>query len=386
MKVLLLGEFSGLYTELAKGLKAIGVSVFTISDGDGFKSYAADIVERKEPLKSNNILYKACDFIVSRFGFKIGVGGLFLFMRHWVRLKKYMVGYDVVQINNPTFLRCYGNLILLYISKFVRRHNKQVFFSVMGNDYYVNKYLEKNPKTSQIYLFEKQVHSKDWKRVPHNPYFYKTLNDYLVKISEAIIPIGYYYQQSYIWSAKITSVIPTPINPFRIGSPLCVKENDVINIFHGWQKGRLVKGNEIFDKVVKRVVNKYGADKINYQVVRNVPFEEYIRLFSSAHIFIDQLYADDKGMNGLYGMAAGKVVFSGFIPESLALFPNYHGEKIGISASTDEDVLFDQFCDLIDHPLQMNEISYNAIEFVKKNHDFRMVAKLYLNEWTKYKY
>jgi len=383
MKVLLLGEFSGLHTELAKGLRVCGVDVFTISDGDGFKNYPADIVEKKKNTRSN-LVVKVFRFIVSRFAFKIGLGGLFMFLRHWSKLRYHMTGYDIVEINNPTFLRCYGNLILLYISRYVRMHNKHVFLSAMGNDYYVDKFLSTFYKTRLAFLTEKKIHGKEWKRIPHNPWFYKKLNDYLVDVSDAIIPIGYFYQKSYQWSGKVASVIPTPIDPCRIGTPFNIKEGDIVNIFHGWQKGRLIKGNEVFDRVINRVVDKYGSEKVNYQVVSNVPFNEYIKLFRNAHIFIDQLYADDKGMNGLFGMAAGKVVFSGFMPESLELFSDYHGERIGIPASTDEEELFNQFCDLIEHPLQMNEISHNAVEFVKKNHDFRIVAKMYLEEWARH--
>lgn len=42
MKVLFLGEFSGVFTELLPALQERGIETFLISDGDSFKKYKAD--------------------------------------------------------------------------------------------------------------------------------------------------------------------------------------------------------------------------------------------------------------------------------------------------------------------------------------------------------
>ena len=42
MKVLFLGEFSGVFTELIPALQERGIETFLISDGDSFKKYKAD--------------------------------------------------------------------------------------------------------------------------------------------------------------------------------------------------------------------------------------------------------------------------------------------------------------------------------------------------------
>ncbi|TOI27410.1 hypothetical protein CGI63_23185, partial [Vibrio parahaemolyticus] len=43
MRVLLLGEYSGVHTNLAMVLKELGHDVITVSDGDGFKSFPRDV-------------------------------------------------------------------------------------------------------------------------------------------------------------------------------------------------------------------------------------------------------------------------------------------------------------------------------------------------------
>ena len=42
MKILLLGEYSGLFNSLKEGLVELGHNVTLISDGDGFKNYPSD--------------------------------------------------------------------------------------------------------------------------------------------------------------------------------------------------------------------------------------------------------------------------------------------------------------------------------------------------------
>ena len=42
MRILLFGEFSGLFNCLKEGLVALGHEVYLVSDGNGFKNYPSD--------------------------------------------------------------------------------------------------------------------------------------------------------------------------------------------------------------------------------------------------------------------------------------------------------------------------------------------------------
>lgn len=381
MKVLLIGEYSSVHSELARGLMSAGVEVTTVSTGDGYKKFKSDIlIQPKE--RKNFVWRKLYALLYSRTGY-YNLGD---YKKRWPSLKESFKEYDVVQFINPCFLP-YGPKILKRIAKELKDNNKKLFLCVLGWDYYVLK--DKSLRNKNPHPIIDRGFIEWFSHSIFSLYRYtlgaKKLNDYLINICNSIIPGLYEYYLPYKWTGKISSVIPFPIGEEKIGKPFTLKEGEKIKIFHGWQKGReREKGNDVYDRVIRRVVEKYGCERVDYKMVQSIPYDQYVQLFTDCHIFIDQLYSHNYGVNAALGMAAGKVVFSGLEPDQLKHMPDYHGERIGISAEVGEDNLFKQFCELIDNPLQMNEISRNAIEYVKRNHASKVVAGMYLRRWYEY--
>ena len=374
MKVLFLGEFSGVFTELIPALHERGIETFLVSSGDGFKGYKADFSTRYE-IKDRSGLAR----ILKKIFISIpGLLGITDFLKMWPALKEKLKGYDAVQLNNDYPLN-FGWSIMLYVLHYVFKHNGKIYLSAWGDDYVIDRYECRN--NCHMFRFMSGLQ----KRIYLLKLFMKraSVNRYVLKHVRAICPGTYHYKRAYAGNQKtIDRIFPFAISSDRIGSPIHINPEEPIVIFHGWQVGReKSKGNDVFDRVIRRVVDKYSS-KVRYLVVQNVPYEEYCRLFSKAHIFIDQLYADDKGMNGLLGMAAGKVVFSGFTPEALAWYPYYKGNVIGVNSYNDEEYLFGKFCELIENPNLMEEISRNAIDFVQNNHLNTVVAEQYIDLWN----
>lgn len=377
-RILLVGEYSGVFTELSKELKKRkDLDVFTVNDGDGYKNYPTDLHVEYKKYKHNFI-----SKVIYHISFRLGFLRFFDFLSKWSTLKKSLSGYDVVQIINPVMFSEWGAIPNLIILRYLKKHNDSVFLSVLGFDYYELKYNRIHNNTSGFYT----PHFRDyitpgyvWKY--KYCFLYKFLNDYAIRISKKIIPGLLPYKQCYDWTGKTTNLIPFPIDESLLGKPLKVDTSKPIMIFHGWQKGKeSFKGNDVFDRVIGKVVDKYG-DKVNYRIVQGVTYDEYIKLYNDCHIFIDQLYFPDKGFNAVLGMAKGKVVFSGFSVEALRAYPDYSGKEIGINAYNDEQYLFEQFCNLIDNPHRIEQISGNAIEFVRNNHLSKLVADMYLYIW-----
>lgn len=366
-----------MFTELIPALHERGIETFLVSSGDGYKGYKADFSTKYEIKQRSPIGYILKKFFIGL----TGLSGISDFLRMWPELKEKLRGYDIVQLNNDFPLN-FGYLIMLYILHYVFKHNGKIYLSAWGDDYVINCY-ECRYGFHQFQFF---TNSKKKKYLLKQVILRKSTNAYVLRHIEAICPGTHRYKLAYGDNPKISNkIFPFAIGMDKIGTPLCISTNEPIIIFHGWQIGReKKKGNDVFDHVIRKVVCKYD-NRVKYVVVQSVPYKEYCELFSSAHIFIDQLYADDKGMNGLLGMAAGKVVFSGFMPEALAEYPHYRNNVIGIRSYNDEDYLFGKFCELIDNPSLMEEISKNAIDFVVNNHLNTLVAQQYINLWTRVK-
>ena len=130
--------------------------------------------------------------------------------------------------------------------------------------------------------------------------------------------------------------------------------------------------------MVGNLAKKY-PDKINYTVLGGVSFEEYNKTFTDAHIFIDQCYSQDCGVNALLGLAKGKVVLSGFED----IVKNYYNIDYNplINAIPDEYYIFSELEKIIIQPTLLTDYSTNAIEFMKSYHSAEYVLKLYEDIW-----
>jgi len=382
MKILLIGEYSGVHTELSKALKNMGHEVKTISDGDEYKCFPADILIRDPSLKwKNNKINTFFRMFLEYSGLK----GICKFLFIWNSIKREMIGYDVVQLINPLALSAFGSIANLYLLRYLRRKNSKIFLKAVGDDYYDVIY---SMKQNTKFTYLKNIHLKDFVTKYYSlkyvyGLFYKKLNDYAIDISTKVIPGLYDYKMEYDWCDKSTNIIPLSVIQDKLGSPINIHPNEKIVIFNGWQKGKeLKKGNDIFDRAANRVLREF-PDKVEYVIVQSVPFEEYIKLYASAHIFFDQCYSYDKGVNGMLGMAAGKVVFSGFEKEALECYPhNDFTKEYGINALPDEEYIYKCLIALIENPQRIETISKNAIEFVMKNHLSNIVAEKYIQIWS----
>ncbi len=364
---------------MRNALRQKGHEAKLISDGDGYKGFPADLVFKRRPFRNDRI--ERVLIIVSEL---LGISGIMSFVKKWPSIKSEIINYDIVQLINPIALTNFGSIVHLYLWYYLKKHNKKIFLCALGDDYYwVNNMLKSETKYNVlshlgVFNFHKEVFSMKYVY----GFLYKTLNRYALKTSECVIPGLYDYLRVYK-NDKCSNLVPLPVAPSKLGKPIQLNPENKIVIFHGWQKGKeLKKGNLIFDRVAKKICEDY-PDQTEYKVVQNVPYYQYIELLNSAHIALDQCYSYDKGMNGVLFMAAGKVTFTGMEESALREYQYYDPNKIyGINALNDDKYLYDKIASLIENPRSIEEISKNAIEFVKNNHSSDYVAGLYLNIWN----
>lgn len=369
MRILLIGDYSGVHSELRAALLSQGHEVQLVSDGDGYKGFSRDMDFSGAATNSRYL-----NTIFEYLGIK-GLG-LYFFKR---RLVRKLEGFDVVQIINPIALECFGSLANYFFIKNLVSRNKKLFMCALGDDQeWVRSCLSGAYKYSpldkyNIFNIRYYLYSMRYKY----GLFFGLLHRFCMKNASAIIPGLLDYKIAYRGIEKCTEIVPLPISSARFSLPR--QTGHPIKIFHGWQQGKeRRKGNDIFDEAVGRILLKYG-DLVNYNKVSNVTFQEYLKLYSDADIFLDQCYSYDRGVNGVLGMASGKVVFSGFEDGSCLLSES---PCIGINAGNTVDALYSQLEELLTNLDTIDKIKNSAYEYSTKLHDSHAVAEKYLKVWS----
>jgi len=145
----------------------------------------------------------------------------------------------------------------------------------------------------------------------------------------------------------------------------------------------LKKGINYFEKALEIIREKH-TDKVEIVVTENLPYSEYISIYNKAHILLDQVFAYEQGYNALEAMAKGKVVFTGAETEFLNQY-QLQEDEVCINALPNENEIAAKLSFLIEHPEKIIEISKNARNFIKKEHDYKFIAEKYLTCWKENK-
>ncbi|WP_054851766.1 glycosyltransferase [Olleya sp. ITB9] len=377
MKILLVGEYSRLHNSLKEGLVALGHEVTIIASGDGFKNYDVDI-DISSKLK-NVRLFSFLNKMFTRF-FRlnfIAIENAYRFKKQLPKLKN----YDVVQLINEDALHINPKQQIRLLKQ-LKNQNKKLFLLCCGDDYITIKYYLQNTIKYSIltpYLEDKSLKGKYNYSLKYLSDSYKKLHDFIIKNSYGTIATDIDYHLPMQSHQHYLGLIPNPIN-INIVNYHPINTKGKIVIFHGINKlSKIKKGNIYFEKALTIIKSKY-PDKVTILSSENVPYKTYINTYNSAHIILDQVFGFDQGYNALEAMAKGKVVFTGAEKEWLDYY-NIEANTIAINALPDVDYLVQKLEWLILNPNQIETISKNARAFVLKNHDYKTIAKQYVQTW-----
>lgn len=365
MKILLLGEYSNVHSTLAEGLSELGHEVCVVSDGDSWKNYKRDIdLSRKSLSKIDTIKY-FIDIICT--------------------LPK-LKGYDVVQIINPIFLDLKADKIMPFY-KYIRNNNKKLFMGAFGMDHYWVKTcldcktfrysdfnIGKHQRTEEEY---NKPFIEDWLNGEKT-----SLNKYIAKDCDGIITGLYEYDCCYRpYFPQKTQFIPFPINMNKI-IPINKDGHKLVRFFIGIQKGRSeYKGTDKMLRALERVKAKY-PDLCEIVKVESVPFETYQNLMNSSDVILDQLYSYTPAMNALLAMAKGLVLVGGGEEENYQILKEDELRPI-INVLPNEDDVFNKLEWLILHFEEIQVLSSQSVEYIKRHHDHVKVANQYLDFWKR---
>ena len=376
MKILLVGEYSRLHNSLKEGLVSLGHKVNIVSTGDSFKNYSTDF-SIAPVLINRNLLTRT----IKKIAYKLFIDLEKIEKAYrFYRLLPQLSGYDHVQLINSDAIETYPYLTLKLYKK-LKQQNKKISLLICGDETPITDYnLSGNLKYSVLtpYLNNQKLEKQFYYPLKYSTTPYRKIFTWLCSNASAMITSDLDYEIPMREMGYVTNFIPNPININAIEHNPLVIHNKII-LFLGINRMSYVKKGICYFKEALRVVDlKYG-DKLEIIVTENIPYAQYIKLYDSAHIVLDQVYAYDQGYNALEAMAKGKVVFTGAEGE----FDIHYNlsEEVAINALPNVDAIVTDLSYLIEHPEKIVAIGNRARKFIEKEHNYIDIAEKYLAAW-----
>lgn len=357
MKILLLGEYSGLNNELKNALVNNGHDVTLAAANDFFKAYPTDI----------NLGYGKNIYIYK-------LRQLFLPFFKYQQLK----AYDVVHIVNFYIFPRFAFLNLMLI-RFLKANNIVVTLAGAGDDPFFVKYSESTMRYNPIKSHEKYDRSGKLYYMRKSLHL-KLMHRYM-KYVDFVIPIMYEYYSTFLaagYTDKVHKPIPIPINCENIKfTPPSAKVSKII-FFHGLNRPGF-KGTFFIASAFEKLSIKY-PENVECIIRGNMPFDDYMELMSKMAVSIDQVFSYSLGMNALYSMAQGKVVCGGAEIESSIL---YDGDLPPVyNLCPDSEQILETLESIVKNKEELHERAVLSRNFIIKHHNPSTVANKYISLWS----
>ena len=368
MKILFLGDYSNYHRCLAEALRRMGHDVTVVSNGSRWLNTHRDIdVSRKGGGR---------------------IGGLLLWLKLQL-LSHRFTGYDVVQINSPTFVDLRPEKVRRLFD-FLKRNNRSVFMTAMGNDTPFVKMCIEND--SPLRYNEWQI---DGAPGPHRVESPMSLDswlqpsiaahcDYIYEQVDGVLTALYEYHLSCrrIVPRERLAYAGIPIDASTLKVEVERNVPRKLKLFLGMHRDRQVeKGTDRLLAAARRVVEEY-PEECELEVVENVPYDEYLSLMCYSHVILDQLYSYTPATNALLAMAQGLTAVTGGEAE----YYDFIGEKELrpiVNAEPDDERLYESLKELVLNKERVIENIDANREFVRRHNDAQVVAQRFLDFWQK---
>ena len=356
MKVLLLGEFSGLNRALKEGVEKLEVDVTLASNGDGWKSIGGADLQLYPIEKRSGLIRKIKNYIL----FPI--------------LDNRFKDYDIVQIISPYIYHWAVGMIPF---NKILRNNGRVFVSVAGTDCYNYWYWKNGGFQYKDYIFENNKNLIDSfeKNSIASIVRNKTCKMVFESVDGIIPAAPYEYEVPYEKFNNVRKAIMFPINVDNIEYKPNVVKNKIV-IFHGINRYE-DKGSKYIIKAMEIVQEKYKND-VECIIVERLPYQEYEKILDRTNIVIDQCRTFGYGINACVSMAKGKVVMSGAereIVDSVGGFCPIHNIRPNVSQ------IVNVLEKLILNRKSIERMGYESRLYVEEHHNYIDIAKKYCEEW-----
>lgn len=353
MRILLLGELSGVHQELAPGLRALGHEVVVGHGKMANPDFESDIPFYRAPKGSNGATAALRDIASQLFN------------------GRRLTGFDIVQIITPKFFnwKIHGPMM-----RYLKRNNRRmVVLNVACTSDYFRRVADLAYRPCKECLqFDQQSDRCLYDRPDEQAAEYLAFD-----LADAIVATHFEYRHALSdtrFAEKLVS-IPLPIDTQR-HRPLPMPPLNRVRIWYGETRFGF-KGSAFILPAIERLEAGPLRDEIEVVRTGRLTFEDYLDFLGTMHIAIDQASSYGMGMNALHALARGRVALTGAEPETLDFVGVSANDNPMINIRPDADMIHDALADLVRRKAELPEIGRRSAEYVERVHAADKIADRY---------
>ncbi|MBP5428921.1 MAG: hypothetical protein J6Z04_06530 [Clostridia bacterium] len=355
MRVLLVGEFSGFFINLKKGLQMNGVECVLAANGDGWKKIEG----------ADMRLYK------KRKGF---LGKIISYIFEPLLTAKKLYNFDVVMLVDPAIYHPCINKIMF---KKILKHNKKVFVSLPGGCFALYESYRKGELGHYIFDDNEEL-CRVYETKSLKAKVRKKQEKYIYDHVAGIIPIMYEYAVPVRDRKNRLQTIPIGFDCSQIEYKPNIATNKIV-IMHGIIREKS-KGTKEIKEALSIIKKKYG-DQVEIILDGKKPLADYLKQLQGVNVLVDQCKEHCYGMNALYAMAEGRIVLGGASDDSLKEFGITRDDCPVFNIVPDVNQIVNQIEHVISLKDSFETLGMKSRRFVEDFHNCKMIAKKYIEVW-----
>lgn len=355
MKVLLVGEASGVHRNLKQGLKALGVECLHMVHSD------------TAPRRSYD----------DAFSYSYGglLGGLARNLQPFIKISA-LPRFDVINFCN-TITSVHGIYTKYLDLPALRKKTKIMSYYALGCDEIglirANNALPYAPCTGC--LKSGDVLSRDCSQIlyPRVEKSKRIVNKYFDFAACSMVEYGHTEQLFGRDFARIQLPVDTDKIPFAPA-----RNRKIVHIVHTPTR-RGFKGTAVVLRAIDLL--KKWRDDFVFSIIEGLQYDKYLSAMADADIVIDQVYSQSMGMNALEMLAAGKIVFTGSTDLGNSYF-EFSKATPAFDAPPESEGLARALSSVIDRKSEFGVLASSGRRYVEEHHSIPSVAQLFLNKWN----
>ena len=359
MKILLLGELSGVHQELSRALRSAGDNVTIGHSRMANPDFESDIPFFRPPPGPMSHVARARSVASQLFN------------------APRLTGFDIVQLITPKFFDWRLHRAML---GYLERNNRRLVLinTSCTSDYHRRVAELTYSPCAQCKQFdlksENCLYNRDDERRAEVIAF---------AAADAIVATHYEYGyalQDTGFADKLVA-IGLPIDT-KVHRPAPLPADGPIRIWYGETRFGF-KGGGFIKPALDRLAAGPLKERVEVVQTGRLAFDDYLKFLDTVHIVIDQASSYGAGMNAYYALARGRVTLSGAEPESMDFYGIPQAENPMINIRPDADMIHDTLASMVEDRAVLEQIGRSSSAFVERYHSAEVIAGQYLALYRK---